>query len=66
MADLGKAKEIEKDRFFEKPFNFYSSYIKLNHNTRDSIMEREIASYYKALAVERKDEVELKNNENEA
>jgi hypothetical protein len=66
LVSIGKAKDVSKDRLFEKPFNFYSNYIKLSSDQKESIMEQEIVECYKSLTVDLEDRLELKENENKA
>jgi hypothetical protein len=51
MVAIGKANDIPKDPFVDKPFNFYSSYIKLAKYEKEDLIERDIVQYYKSQAV---------------
>lgn len=66
LIAIGKAKPIFKDSLLVKPFNFYSSFLQLSSHEKESILEDEIVEYYKSLAVDLKDNLELKENENQA
>lgn len=66
MISLGTARPIIKDSLLEKPFGFYSTYLALSVNDKESVMETEIVEFYKSLAVDLQDKIELKGNENQA
>eukprot|EP00347_Sterkiella_histriomuscorum_P004147 403361575 len=66
LIAIGQAKPIFKDSLLDKPFSFYSTYINLSVHDKETIMEEEIVEYYKSLAVDLQDQVELKENENQA
>ena len=39
MSNIGKGKQVFKDSLLEKPFNFYSNYIRVSSEQKERIME---------------------------
>ena len=49
LANLNnKKEEIKEIPLLQKPFGFYSSFIKLTSRDKENIMEREIIEFYKS------------------
>lgn len=55
MNSLGKAKDTLKDPLLDGPFSFYSSFIKLEKQQAEAIIEQEVVEYFKSLAVDLQD-----------
>jgi len=66
LNNIGKGQPVLKDKLLEAPFNFYSNYLKLSSDQKERIMEQEIVEYYKSLACDLEEKLELKENENVA
>lgn len=53
----------ENNILFEKPLNFYSSFISFSKENKEQVLEQELVKYYQGLLLQKDEIIQLKNNE---